>query len=134
MKLLGFNITRTRKAMPPVPVDQNRGGWYRIEFMLHALRAEDSRSTARPVGARAHGYSFDGGSGDCFRYDNAVMIAAAPAILLSAIGFAWSEGSATAAVTPVAVPPIVADTNPCNQAVQCILLPPFSASEPPGPW
>lgn len=29
MNLLGFNITRT-KAAPPVPVDQNRGGWYRI--------------------------------------------------------------------------------------------------------
>lgn len=29
MKLLGFNITRT-KAAPPVPVDQNRGGWFRV--------------------------------------------------------------------------------------------------------
>ncbi len=31
MRLLGFNISRTTKAAPPlVPVDQNRGGWYRI--------------------------------------------------------------------------------------------------------
>lgn len=30
MKLLGFEIKRTTKAAPPVPVDQNRGGWYRI--------------------------------------------------------------------------------------------------------
>lgn len=29
MKILGFNISRT-KAAPPVPVEQNRGGWYRI--------------------------------------------------------------------------------------------------------
>ena len=29
MKILGFNITRT-KAAPPVPVSENRGGWYRI--------------------------------------------------------------------------------------------------------
>jgi HK97 family phage portal protein len=29
MNILGFTITRT-KAAPPVPVDPNRGGWYRI--------------------------------------------------------------------------------------------------------
>jgi HK97 family phage portal protein len=30
MKLLGFNISRTTKAAPPVPVAENRGGWFRI--------------------------------------------------------------------------------------------------------
>jgi HK97 family phage portal protein len=29
MKLLGFNISRT-KAAPPVPVAENRGGWFRV--------------------------------------------------------------------------------------------------------
>lgn len=29
MNILGFNISRT-KAAPPVPVSENRGGWYRI--------------------------------------------------------------------------------------------------------
>jgi HK97 family phage portal protein len=29
MRILGFNITRA-KAAPPVPVSENRGGWYRI--------------------------------------------------------------------------------------------------------
>jgi HK97 family phage portal protein len=30
MKILGLNITRTTKAAPPVPVAENRGGWFRV--------------------------------------------------------------------------------------------------------
>lgn len=30
MNILGFNISRTTKAAPPVPVSDNRGGWLRI--------------------------------------------------------------------------------------------------------
>src|SRR5688572_23805053 len=30
MKILGLNISRATKAAPPVPVAENRGGWFRI--------------------------------------------------------------------------------------------------------
>lgn len=30
MNILGFNISRTTKAAPPVPVSDNRGGWFRV--------------------------------------------------------------------------------------------------------